>query len=76
MDVYEIREIARAYEKDDPIDWGALRIDEEDTYTLMAQSVCNDMGEESRERLLGMLTKMYVENLVISLHLFGMDKNN
>ena len=76
LDAEEVVGIAKAIERDDPIDWGMLRIDEDDTYNLMAQSVITQTEGETRERLLGMITKLYVENLVLSLHLFGIDKTN
>jgi len=73
IETSDVVAVARAIERDDPIDWGMLRIDEQDTYELIASSVVLEMEGESRERLLGHITKLLVENTVLSLHLFSMD---
>lgn len=74
--IQELVEIAQEVEVGDPIDWGMLRISEEDAYRMIAMSVLEQFDgtlEDERLMCLATITKLLVENMVLNLHLIGMD---
>lgn len=69
----QLVELAMEIEAEDPIDFGMLRIDERNAYTLMANGVLESyLSNDKDERdmiLLATVVKLTVENLVLNLKL-------
>jgi hypothetical protein len=65
--------LAQEIEKEDPIDWAMLSINEEDAYKLMASKVLEmylATDKDSRDMmLLSVATHLTVENFVLNLKL-------
>ena len=68
-DVKVLVELAREGETMDPIDWGELKITEEQAYIMMAAHVL----EMERNHLTdgAIIVKLLVENFVLNLKLMG-----
>lgn len=73
--------LSQEVECEDPIDWGMLAINEEDTYRLIATSVIEEfkprLGDmnETAITMLAVITKLTVENFVLNLKLLEGAKN-
>jgi hypothetical protein len=71
--VSQVAELAAEVEITDPVDWGYLRIDEKDTYELIASQVIEmytSTPKENREVMaLATMTKLVVENMVLNTKL-------
>ncbi len=72
--VDRIAALAMEVEIEDPIDWGMLAIDEDNTYRLMASNVVEMMANkydqsDMRDVLLATVVKLIVENFVLNLRL-------
>lgn len=73
MTVDELVELAREGEKNDPIDWGMIPIDEHAAYHQMAQQVLEMMKSynpaDRQAVALAAITKLLVENFMLNYHL-------
>lgn len=74
MNVDEIIEIALEIDSEDPIDWGLLNIDEQNSYRLIALSVLEMFSEwnkiDNKDLIAAStITKLIVENFVLNLKL-------
>lgn len=74
MNVDEIIEIALEIDSEDPIDWGLLNIDEQNSYRLIALSVLEMFSEwnklDNKDLIVAStITKLIVENFVLNLKL-------
>jgi hypothetical protein len=71
-----IAELAQEADKEDPIDFGMLQIDDESVWHLMASNVLELYGDSLDNKLitLATITHLVVENFV--LHAQLMQKNN
>lgn len=71
-------DIAKECNLADPIDWGLLKITEDEAYQMMASSVLEQFEhmetEQQRTVMLATMTKMLVENFVLNLKLKGAEK--
>jgi len=65
-----IVDIAKESEVTDPIDWGELNVSEEEAYRLMAMHVL-EMDLDDKVVTQSIITKLLVENFVLSLKLLG-----
>ena len=66
--------LAKEVEAEDPIDWGMLPFDEDESYRLMAMHVVEMMTPkydqpEFRDVMLATVVKLVVENFVLNLQL-------
>lgn len=70
---YKLISLAKEIESEDPIDWGMVRLDEDQTYELMANNVLEmylGADKESRDIvMLATVVKLTVENFVLNLKL-------
>ena len=68
-------DLARECETADPIDWGTLKITEDQAYQMMASNLLDQMAaldEDQRLHIsLATTTKLLVENFVLNLKLKG-----
>lgn len=64
-------ELAKEVEVTDPIDWGMLNVNEEDSYRLMALHVAE--MDDNTATLKAIITKLLVENFVLNLKLLQRD---
>jgi hypothetical protein len=71
-----IAELAQEVDKEDPIDFGMLQVDDESVWHLMASNVLDLYGDSLDNKLitLATITHLTVENFV--LHAQLMQKNN
>jgi predicted class III extradiol MEMO1 family dioxygenase len=77
MNLKAVEELIKEIELADPIDWGMLRIDEEDATRLIASSVVEHyeenikpMAETDRDYVLvSSIAKLTLENLVLNIKL-------
>lgn len=71
-----IAELAQEVDKEDPIDFGMLQVDDESVWHLMASNVLELYGNSLDNKLitLATITHLVVENFV--LHAQLMQKNN
>jgi len=71
-----LAELAQEFELSDPIDWGMLPLREEDAYLLIAENVCNIINNSDNPELVAVtaMTKLLVENFVLTLQLAGYAK--
>lgn len=72
--VNRIITLAKDVEREDPIDWGLLAIDEDEAYSLMTLSVLEMMFDkydqpDMKDVLLATIVKLVVENFVLNLKL-------
>ena len=71
-------DLARECDTADPIDWGQLKVTEEQAYQMMASNLLDQMAaldEDQRLHIsLATTTKLLVENFVLNLRLKGADK--
>lgn len=73
----QLIEIAQEIETEDPIDWGLLRIDEDNAYNLIGSNIIEQYEKElsqmpEHDRTLMMLatmTKLLVENFILNYKL-------
>jgi len=68
-------DLARECDTADPIDWGTLKITEDQAYQMMASNLLDQMAaldEDQRLHIsLATTTKLLVENFVLNLKLKG-----
>ena len=71
-----IAELAQEVDKEDPIDFGMLQVDDESVWHLMASNVLELYGNSLDNHLitLATITHLVVENFVLNAQL--MQKNN
>ena len=70
----QIIELAEQADREDPIDWGMLAVDETSAYNLIANGLVDLFGYPETERemlMLATLLKTTVENFVLNLKLLG-----
>tara|TARA_B110000971_G_scaffold177794_1_gene183557 strand:+ start:255 stop:518 length:264 start_codon:yes stop_codon:yes gene_type:complete len=74
-DVAFLVDLAMECELSDPIDWGLLRITEEQAYQMMASQLLEQFDEVKKADLIPVIlataTKLLVENFVLNLKLKG-----
>ena len=74
-DVAFLVDLAMECELSDPIDWGLLRITEEQAYQMMASQLLDQFDEVNKADLIPVIlataTKLLVENFVLNLKLKG-----
>ena len=74
-DVAFLVDLAMECELEDPIDWGLLRITEEQAYQMMASQLLEQFDGVNKEDMLPVIlatsTKLLVENFVLNLKLKG-----
>jgi|TARA_R110000744_G_scaffold24755_1_gene61790 hypothetical protein len=74
-DVAFLVDLAMECELSDPIDWGLLRITEEQAYQMMASQLLDQFDEVKKADLIPVIlataTKLLVENFVLNLKLKG-----
>lgn len=74
-DVAFLVDLAMECELSDPIDWGLLRITEEQAYQMMASQLLEQFDEVNKADLIPVIlataTKLLVENFVLNLKLKG-----
>jgi hypothetical protein len=70
-----ISALAQEFELSDPIDWGMLAIKEEDAFLFIAQNVCEIINNSEDKELVAIvaMTKLLVENFVLTLQLAGIE---
>lgn len=74
QNIEQLVQLAQQVESEDPIDWGMLRVDETDSYRLLAYSLVEHFGIPETERellLLVTLLKTTAENFALNLKLLG-----
>ena len=73
IDAEQLISLAKEVEMEDPIDWGMLNIDEDETYRLVTYNVLEmfkETDEDAKEvAMLTTIIKLIVENFVLNLHL-------
>lgn len=64
-------ELAQEVEKEDPIDWAYLQLDEEATWNMLATSVVEQYSSMGCNNVLmyATITKLVVENFVLNMRL-------
>jgi hypothetical protein len=71
--VKQLAELARESGEHDPIDWGQLKVTEDQAYEMMASNVLEqflDVPEEQRLTVaMATVTKLLVENFVLNVKL-------
>jgi hypothetical protein len=71
-------DLARECDTADPIDWGTLKITENQAYQMMASNLLDQMAaldEDQRLHIsLATTTKLLVENFVLNLRLKGAEE--
>ena len=71
-------DLARECDTNDPIDWGTLKITEDQAYQMMASNLLDQMAtldEDQRLHIsLATTTKLLVENFVLNLKLKGAEE--
>ena len=71
----QLAELAREVEKECPIDWGLLRVDERDAYAMMAGQVLEMVSavpEDRRETvMMATMTSLLVENFALNSQRLG-----
>jgi len=76
-DVDFLVDLALECELEDPIDWGLLRITEQQAYQMMASQLLEQFDGISKDHLIPVIlataTKLLVENFVLNLRLKGAD---
>ena len=74
-DVDFLVDLAMECELSDPIDWGMLRITEEQAYQMMASQLLEQFNEVKKDDMIPVIlataTKLLVENFVLNLQLKG-----
>ena len=74
-DVAFLVDLAMECELSDPIDWGMLRITEEQAYQMMASQLLEQFNEVKKDDMIPVIlataTKLLVENFVLNLQLKG-----
>ena len=74
-DVDFLVDLALECELEDPIDWGLLRITEQQAYQMMASQLLEQFDGISKDHLIPVIlataTKLLVENFVLNLRLKG-----
>ena len=74
-DVDFLVDLAMECELSDPIDWGMLRITEEQAYQMMASQLLEQFDEVKKDDMIPVIlatsTKLLVENFVLNLQLKG-----
>ena len=74
-DVAFLVDLAMECELSDPIDWGLLRITEEQAYQMMASQLLEQFDEVKKDDMIPVIlatsTKLLVENFVLNLQLKG-----
>jgi hypothetical protein len=83
--IREIIDLAKEVEVTDPIDWGTLSIEEDETYYLVTTSVVEQLGvqfikgnmyiEADRDVMIASIVKLVVENFVLNLKLTRKEEN-
>lgn len=70
-----VAELAQEFELSDPIDWGMLPIEESDVYLSIAEQVVDIINASEDPELAAVvaMTKLLVENFVLTLQLAGTD---
>ena len=74
-DALIVAELAQEFELSDPIDWGLLPLEEADIYLDIAQQVVDiiNASEDPELSAVVAMTKLLVENFVLTLQLAGTD---
>ena len=83
--IREVIDLAKQVEVTDPIDWGTLKIEEDETYYLIATSVVEQLGvhfikgnmyiEANKNVMIASIVKLVVENFVLNLKLTQKEEN-
>lgn len=75
MNIDQLVELAKEGEKEDPIDWGMIPIDEDTAYRNMAEQVLEMMKSynpaDRQAVALAAITKLLVENFVLNYQLMN-----
>jgi hypothetical protein len=68
-----VAELAQEVDKEDPIDFGMLQVDDESVWHIMAANVIDAYLPQSDNKLIIMavITKLIVENFVLNAKLIG-----
>ena len=83
IDVSSLVDLVKEIESEDPIDWGLLNIDEDDTVKLIALNIL-DQYESNWQHLsekdfilamLSIISKLVVENFTLNLKLLQYNEN-
>jgi hypothetical protein len=71
-----VADLAQEVDKEDPIDFGMLQVDEESVWHLMSVNVVDKYLEMSDDQviMLATITKLLVENFVLNYKLIGNNK--
>lgn len=70
-DIDQLIELAKEFEKEDPIDWSDIAVDRDTVYKMLASSVieiANNSGD-AEDVLLVTAVKLVVENFILNLRL-------
>lgn len=78
MSTYDAKllsELAQEFELSDPIDWGMLPVDEVEIYDHISEQVVSIINASEDPELVAVvaMTKLLVENFVLTLQLAGKD---
>lgn len=83
--IREVIDLAKQVEVTDPIDWGTLKIEEDETYYLITTSVIEQLGvhfikgnmyiEANKNVMIASIVKLVVENFVLNLKLTQKEEN-
>lgn len=72
---HQLADLAMHADLSDPIDWGLLNLKEEDVFLMIATQVLEMMQKNPEEQqltvALASITKLTVENFVLTLRLHG-----
>lgn len=71
-----VADLAQEVDKEDPIDFGMLQVDEESVWHLMSVNVVDKYLEMSDDQviMLATITKLLVDNFVLNYKLIGNNK--
>lgn len=76
--ISEIVELAMEVNKEDPIDFGLISINEEDSFNLVALSLLENESffdsETGPTIMLASLTKLIVDNMILNIKLMDLKK--
>jgi hypothetical protein len=83
--IREVIDLAKQVEVTDPIDWGTLKIEEDETYYLITTSVIEQLGvhfikgnmyiEANKNVMIASIVKLVVENFILNLKLTQKEEN-